>query len=403
MKDLLILLVCIIFLVSCVPKKSTIESDPKPIGSDYPTSSETDITEGDVLMPFSSTTFKDIVISSYKNNIVYSPYSYGQAINQLTKITDDFKKNDLINRFYIKDISEIKLSNIKTANLIMANRKFFDLKENAPDNLKLVRFPKEAENTSRELQQKTLDKVLLEPEYNKEDSNIILNATKFDGKWLKPFESKNTIEDAEFKTFDGVEKVKLMTEVNPDGKLGFEDEYAVATRKEIKSDRKNQKSYAYILVPKETSPEFLEKIALNIGTYIYSINHLPGEYDSVILQIPKIDLKSKLDLLKISKDNFYGLEKPFNLKEDVMLSKSSDSVAITGIKQVATLSMDEKEVKSEAVTEIGMKLTSAPSQEKKTLEVIANKPYFVVLTSESENGIELITFTALVNNPNKTE
>ncbi|WP_300410947.1 serpin family protein [Lagierella sp.] len=403
MKDLLILLICIVLLVSCVPRKSIIESDPVPIGSDYPTDAETDIDEGDVLAYFSTTTFRDIVKSNYKENIVYSPYSYGQAINQLTKITDDFKKNDLIKRFYNKDISGIKLSNIKTANLIMANREFFDLKENAPDNLKLASFPKEAENISRELQEKIIGKVLLEPEYDKEQSNIILNATKFDGKWVKPFESKNTIEDAEFKTFDGVEKVNLMTEENPDGKLGYEDEYAAVTRKEIKSDNKNQKSYAYILVPKETREEYLEKIALNIGTYIYHINHMPGEYDSVILQIPKIDLKSKLDLLKLAKENFYGLEKPFKLKEDVLLSKSSDSVAINEIKQVATLSIDEREVKAEAVTEIGMKLTSAPSQEKKTLEVIANRPYFVVLTSESENGIELITFTALVNNPNKTE
>ena len=91
------------------------------------------------------------------------------------------------------------------------------------------------------------------------------------------------------------------------------------------------------------------------------------------------------------------VNKNFAVDQNVQ-NPSDESYRTRSIKQVAKLKIDEKKVEAKAVTILAGDKSEAPIEEVKTLEVICDKPYFVIITSPSVDG-ELITFMALITNP----
>lgn len=157
--------------------------------------------------------YNDFVVTSYErvfNNwlktkgnghLVYSPYSYKKAFEGLGNLTDDFRNNKYIGKVSYSTLSTP--SNITEGTVTMLNKDMFETND---ARFKVVSFKKgeglsEAEKTSKDLQNRVLNEVLLAPDYNESLASVIINATRFFGKWKEPFE-KDMTQEGDFTTLD---------------------------------------------------------------------------------------------------------------------------------------------------------------------------------------------------------
>ena len=333
-------------------------------------------------------------------NLIYSPYSANSVYSLLSRYSKAMENEEVFPGFPIKDLQTYKLrpTLIDSRSLFLVNSEP-DTPIKALDGdgiLKVVGFPDQAKDLAVELQKEVLGEVLLEPDYKDMDLSII-NATRFFGAWENEFDKDLTADD-KFKTFDGEVTVPFM---NQDfmGKIGYQTEYFTAVYKEAKVD--NERARVYFMVPKEVdgmSREDLYKKAIeDMVDAITNEKYFDDRYD-IILKTPKIDLTSNIDLLKTMEANGRDfVNKNFAVDQNVQ-NPSDESYRTRSIKQVAKLKIDEKTVEAKAVTILEGDLTATPIDDEKILEVICDKPYFVIITSPYNNG-ELITFMDLITNP----
>ena len=334
------------------------------------------------------------------DNLIYSPHSANSVYSLLARYSKIMENEEVFPGFPMKDLQTYKLkpSLIDSRSLFLVNSDP-DTSIKALDGdgvLKVVGFPDQASDLAKKLQKQVLGEVLLEPNYKDMDLSII-NATRFFGGWEDEFDKDLTADD-KFKTFDGQVIVPFMNEYARDN-TGYQTEYFTATYKEAKVDKESAR--VYFMVPKEVdgmSREDLYKKALEdmvdaITNYKYS-----DHYSAIILKTPKINLTSSIDLLKTMKvkDRDF-VDKDFAVDQNVQ-NPSEKTYRTNSIKQVARLSIDEKTVEAKAVTILEGDLTATPIDDEKILEVICDKPYFVIITSPYKDG-ELITFMALITNP----
>ena len=332
-------------------------------------------------------------------NLIYSPYSANSVYSLLSRYSKAMENEEVFPGFPIKDLQTYKLrpTLIDSRSLFLVNSEP-DTPIKALDGdgvLKVVSFPDEASDLAKKLQKEVLGEVLLEPNYNGMDLSII-NATRFFGGWDHEFDKSLTADD-KFKTFDNDVTVPFMNQELM-GKIGYQTEYFTATYKEAKVDK--ERARVYFMVPKEVdgmSREDLYKKALEDMVDAITNEKYFDRYD-VVLKTPKIDLTSNIDLLKTMEANGRDfVKKNFAVDQNVQ-NPSDESYRTRSIKQVAKLKIDEKKVEAKAVTILAGDKSEAPIEEVKTLEVICDKPYFVIITSPSVDG-ELITFMALITNP----
>ena len=332
-------------------------------------------------------------------NLIYSPYSANSVYSLLARYSKAMENEKVFPGFPIKDLQTYKLkpSLIDSRSLFLVNSEP-DTPIKALDGdgvLKVVGFPDKAKKLAKDLQKEVLGEVLLEPNYNGMDLSII-NATRFFGGWEAEFDKDLTADD-KFKTLDGEVTVPFMNQELM-GKIAYQTEYFTAVYKEAKIDEKRAR--VYFIVPKEVdgmTSEDLYKKALEDMVDAITNEKYSDRYD-VILKTPKIDLTSNIDLFKTMEANGRDfVSKDFAVDQNVQ-NPSDESYRTRSIKQVARLKIDEKKVEAKAVTILAGDKAAAPIEEVKILEVICDKPYFVIITSPSVDG-ELITFMALITNP----
>lgn len=332
-------------------------------------------------------------------NLIYSPYSANSVYSLLSRYSKAMENEEVFPGFPIKDLQTYKLrpTLIDSRSLFLVNSEpDTPIKALEGDGvLKVVGFPDQASDLAKKLQKKVLGEVLLEPDYKDMDLSII-NASRFFGGWDHEFDKSLTADD-KFKTFDNDVTVPFMNQELM-GKIGYQTEYFTATYKEAKVDEK--KARVYFMVPKEmdemTSEDLYKKALEDMVDAITNEKYF-DRYD-VVLKTPKIDLTSSIDLLKSMEANGRDfVNKNFAVDQNVQ-NPSDESYRTRSIKQVAKLKIDEKKVEAKAVTILAGDKSEAPIEEVKTLEVICDKPYFVIITSPSVDG-ELITFMALITNP----
>ena len=332
-------------------------------------------------------------------NLIYSPYSANSVYSLLARYSKAMENEEVFPGFPAKDLMTYKLKPS-----LIDSRSLF-LVSSEPDTaikalegdgiLKVVGFPDKAKDLAMELQKEVLGEVLLEPNYNGMDLSII-NATRFFGGWDHEFNKSLTADD-KFKTLDGEATVPFMNQELMD-QTGYQTEYFTAVYKEAKVD--NERANVYFMVPKEVdglTKEGLYKKALEDMVDAITNEKYFDRYD-VVLKTPKIDLTSSIDLLKTMEAKGRDfINKDFAVNQNVQ-NPSDETYRTRSIKQVAKLKIDEKKVEAKAVTILAGDKAEAPIEEVKTLEVICDKPYFVIITSPSMDG-ELITFIALITNP----
>ena len=339
------------------------------------------------------------------DNLIYSPYSYECAFSTLVKFTDGFDGIEKLKSINEIRPEEFRINNLKSKDVFMANSELIKGESEDPAFVKLG-FPKEAEDYSKKMQNDMFGRILLEPKYEAETMSTIINVTKFQGKWSEAFNSELTKEGA-FTKIDGKTiDTELMNTIFFDTN-GYEDEYLKMTKKAISGEDKSGKaleepiSDMYIIVPKygeNDKIKLLKDIIANLDQYIENYDENSSIYDEVKIVMPKLDTKSTLDLSEYERQINSGvMDIVFSLNRN--MTKDDDGLLwIDGITQVANLRIDEEEVVAEAITEIMVESAAMEVGEKKKLEIIADVPYLLVITSRhGENDI--ISFMAYINSP----
>lgn len=397
MKTILLLL-SIIFLVGC--NKSTVD-EPKPsaIKKDLFEINTDEIYKKQVINSKEKiTSYNEFISENYpsvfnekikKGSFVYSPYSYKMALEGLGTITKHFDGDDYLG-FGVKENLEKNLDNLVTKNAVILNKKFLDTKSN---KFILADFPKEAEKISEKLQKEILGEVLLNPDFKASDlTTVIINATKFSGKWEKEFEKDNT-ENRDFRNING-EIVKKETMWGSIDEKAIDNEEVSIGRKKLKEG-----GFVYFISPKNYDVNSLQKLSGKISSYIAdfvdSDNDIKNDvniYGLVELYAPKFNISSEIDLLDIEeKAGHKKINEKFDLVDEIV-NKTGEKTFISKITQVANMMIDEEKVEAKAVTQMEAKNAAAPIS--KELIIKCDRPHFVVTTSG--NGI--INFIAFVGN-----
>lgn len=342
---------------------------------------------------FVSTSYKRVFANWLKTkedgHLIYSPYSYKKAFEGLGDLTDEFKKDQYIGKVAYSNLTTPP--NTQTETITMLNSKYF---ESDDKRFKVVDFKKkgdlsEAEETSKDLQQRILNEVLLAPDYDESLASVIINATRFYGKWEKPFEKERT-EKLDFITLDNKKIKKDIMQAGDLLRIGYEDEMVTAGAKALKSE--NEDSFVYFISPKKWDDRSLKEVAKNIPNIIGSIHNFNGAgsdskakyYDTVFVAVPKMDIESKIALDEVERGNGgEDLFKAFRERNTIKRKEGAvEALQINKITQVATMRMDEEEIEAKAVTEMKMELTAMIPEEETILEIDCTHPHFVVTVSD---------------------
>lgn len=344
--------------------------------------------------------FNEWLKTKENDHLVYSPYSYKKAFEGLGNLTEDFRNNKYIGKVSYSTLSTP--SNITTDTVTMLNKDMFETND---DRFKVVSFKKsedlsEAEKTSEDLQKRVLNEVLLAPDYDENLASVIVNATRFYGKWEEPFE-KDMTQEGDFTTLDNSTVKKDIMQAGDLLKIGYEDELVTAGAKALES--KNEDSFVYFISPKKWDDKSLTEVAKNIPNIVRDIrefkngdsNSKAKYYDTVFVAVPKMDIESRIELDEVEKNSGESeLFSPFKERNTIRrIGVDSAPLQISKITQVAKMRMDEEEIEAKAVTEMRMELTAMIPEEETILEIDCTHPHFVVTVSAG-----IISFIGFVGN-----
>lgn len=345
--------------------------------------------------------FNTFLQQSAEKTLVYSPFSYAKALQGLGSLTPDFDNNAYIGKLINQEMKE-GVSNINTDTLVMINKEYFTTKDKS---FKLVSFKKEngeseAEKASVDLQKRIVGEVMLGPDYKEDLASVIINATRFYGKWEKPFDKENT-EVGKFTTMDNRKVDKDIMYAGDLIKIGLDNDMVAVGAKRLKSDNEDGRALTYFIEAKKWDKESLKTIANNIPKYISEIENFNKEsketsakfYDGVTVTVPRLDIESRIELDEIEKAN--GHESLFgSIRERDAIKRTGkdlSSMQVSEITQVAKMRMDEEEIEAKAVTEMKMELTAMIPEEETVLDIDCTHPHFIVTVSD-----RVISFIAFV-------
>lgn len=336
--------------------------------------------------------FNTFLQQSAEKTLVYSPFSYAKALQGLGSLTPDFDNNPYIGKLINQRMKE-GVSNINTDTLVMINKEYFTTKDKS---FKLVSFRKEngeseAEKASVDLQKRIVGEVMLGPDYKEDLASVIINATRFYGKWEKPFDKENT-EVGKFTTMDNKKVDKDIMYAGDLIKIGLDNDMVAVGAKRLKSNNEDGRALTYFIEAKKWDKESLKTIANNIPKYISEIENFNKEsketsakfYDGVTVTVPRLDIESRIELDEIEKAN--GHESLFGSvrERDTIQRTGKDfsSMQVGKITQVTKMRMDEEEIEAKAVTEIQVGITALLPEEKTYLDIDCTHPHFIVTVSE---------------------
>lgn len=319
-------------------------------------------------------------------NFVYSPYSYKMALEGVGKVTDNFS-NDNYFSYATDENLKVGLPNLESETAIILNKNYFETNK---DGFSVVNFPDEAEKISRNLQNKVLGHTILEPNYTEDNTAVIVNATKFAGKWKEKFDRSET-QKREFKNIMGkVDKRDTMWgEINS---LAIENDEVSIGRKTLEGG-----GFVYFFSPKKYDVDSLQKLSAKIPDYIKAFSDFEnGDIDDVVkgygeveLYVPKFNISSEIDLLEVEKKLGHNqIQDGFDVAQGIT-NKTGQQMTISKITQVANMMIDEEEVRAEAVTDVKMEAMAAPPSDK--LIIKCDRPFFAVTVSDG-----VISFIAFI-------
>ncbi|MDO5672704.1 MAG: serpin family protein [Actinomycetaceae bacterium] len=224
-------------------------------------------------------------------------------------------------------------------------------------------------------------------EANPDNRLVLQNAIVLAAAWLTPFEKDDTA-PREFHTSDGgAVEVDMMrkTDALP---------YAQAEGWAMAEVPYTQGFTAqFILPPRGSAPnEITDDILSELNAQ--AVSQRTGESKELVkITVPKISLKTQTDLIPLLEKMGAGIA--MSDEADFSGMSKADTLVIGQISQQVVLDIDEDGTKAAAVTEIGMRATSAPV-DAFDHELVLDRPYLVIIRAV-DTGWPL--FVAQVMNP----
>lgn len=338
----------------------------------------------------------DNLYEENQKNIVFSPLSLdmalgmiqvgavGDTLNDLSKFLNNSNYSEYasnyINNYTFENKGEWYNSIYKVCNSVWANENIEvkdnfkkSLNENFKSDIKKVNFSdnKTVDIMNDWVKEETnglIDKFI--SELDPETIMTLVNTVYFEDEWKEQgFITKNTFTDLENKISE-VDFVRS-TKCN----LYFENEYAYGFSKDYKS------GLTFIgILPKEEGDFSVKELDLNS-----LLESATREYD-VIMELPKLNFKSDLDLNSILCSN--GLSSIYDINSANFSNISETPMVVSDVFQSCNIMIDEMGTKAAAATALMMNKAAFVMDQKEKKEIILDRPFaFMIYDSDNEQII----------------
>ncbi len=400
MKKLMIIgLVMMMFLTSCSPKTSIVESEVKfdeNVVADVNSHVETSIAASNEM---GLELVKDL-LSKKDENVLFSPTSlsfalamlqngaesdtkegiltvmkdeenglnerYNELINYLNGLENPDEpsiKMTIANSFWLKDSIEPK------AEFVNSLSEFYNAEvysEDFKDPATVDKMNFWVEEKTNHLLKDTLDEI------SEDAISYLMNTVYFKGTWRSEFYKGNT----KLEPFYGNETAKVDMMHKRDSMSYYEDDSCQAA-----SMRYYGNSSMFVILPKGNLESYLDDLDYSdIDKMLDDMS-----YQELNISFPKLDYMTKNPLKDVLSEK--GMAQSFSeLEADFseMIEVKDQNVYISDIFQNARIIVDEEGTEAAAVTVVEVECTSAMPSE--PIDFTCNKPFIYIIREEGSNA-----------------
>jgi len=324
-------------------------------------------------------------------NVVFSPYSVQHILSVIARSTTNEKLKDEIRPYIGTEVEKTQLRHTRTGERILVNSASGIAIRDGAEGVKAVSYPSGALAEKKALQEEVLGSVI--DDKAPRGDLTFLTAARFFAEWEEKFDESLT-EKRQF-TLENGDKVMATTMKGRIKKASgrITEDYELAALPG--TDR----ATVYFLKP-------LRGASLDAKDLERLIDEMrsqgQGVFRDLDLEVPKIELKSEMDLKPLFRS--MGIETFFDgkLAFDKIVEKGPSGedrcFTLDTATQTATIDIDEKYAEAKAVTQAGFMLTSAAMPSQPHLVKI-DSPYYIVIRDTDITGAEHTVFMCFVADP----
>jgi serine protease inhibitor len=224
------------------------------------------------------------------------------------------------------------------------------------------------------VEQKTVNKIpKIINSTSPEDALYLINAIYFKGNWTKQFDPNLTTEQ-DFYSQPNVPKPQTMMNQTGDYRYYANDQFQ-AIRLPY---GKNAELGMYIFLPKETSNLQQFNQQLTDDNWQEWLSQMRSQQGTITLPRFKLEYETQLNDVLMS----LGMKKIFTPSQADFSQMTDTSIALDSIKHKTFIEVNEEGTEATGVTSIGIRITSAISQESKPFTMNANRPFFFAIRDD---------------------
>jgi serpin B len=224
------------------------------------------------------------------------------------------------------------------------------------------------------VEQKTVNKIpKIINSTSPEDALYLINAIYFKGNWTKQFDPNLTTEQ-DFYSQPNVPKPQTMMNQTGDYRYYANDQFQ-AIRLPY---GKNAELGMYIFLPKETSNLKQFNQQLTDDNWQEWLSQMRSQQGTITLPRFKLEYETQLNDVLMS----LGMKKIFTPSQADFSQMTDTSIALDSIKHKTFIEVNEEGTEATGVTSIGIRITSAISQESKPFTMNANRPFFFAIRDD---------------------
>lgn len=334
----------------------------------------------------------------WKQNTVFSPYGVQQGLDILKTNTTDAAMIQDLSPYSISVQEQLQNTRSGALSLLLSKKPMSGNWNDA--GVQCFTDPQEATICKNDFQQRILDEVLDAKELtHKDDDGLnLFIGTKFEAKWLQPFDKDNTCDQDFYLSPQEKIHVETMSDTFSAIPMVQTDAYEGAALPGEKG------ATVYFIKPKQQNYDDVLKHLPNI---IEAMK--PGQVE---FYMPKLRTDTKTDLLDMLKEfrslnipwkeNYRAQRIPFLIPQDGLFFLDRLRVlpfSLGKAYQIAMLDINEERAVAKALTRfcilpamLGCALAPVPI-------IRMDSPYFVVIKDQTADHQERIVFTAWIADP----
>jgi serine protease inhibitor len=330
-------------------------------------------------------------------NLVFSPYSLQQMMPLIADNTTEKSVQKELKSYIVPGIRTEKLRNTKTGSLILLDKALASSYHGGADgDLHVVAYPDEALQDKLDFQNRILGSVIdsAAPQGNLN----FLTAAHYYAEWAKKFD-KSLTKKRNFTDENGTVIQAMTMRQHFKSNLGkLTGDYSMT------SIWGKHGSVVYFIKPEKDAA----MVAKNLDKIIADFDAGKGTVRNIWLEVPKINIKNKLDLKSMLRD--MGCTSFFDGSLYFDKISGKQTYVLASASQTATLDVNEEYAEGKALTEMGFNLTAMPMLERE-YTILMDHPYFIVVKDRVQgtathsihnrmnDNVSRIVFTAWIANP----